>query len=352
MTSSQALIAAYKPLIDAIQHNCRIADAFNAQENPMCVYLMKMRDYFRWSHNLPIHACVPKDQLGKWINQQERLWEQLIEENFIDLPIDDQRISPFDIDTINQRLAEHGLCYSAGFGRGGQAHFHLGQKESHEAIEDPAVQISGIEYARDLTAPPAHTINGVIFLRKDALKRYVWGKIEEWRWKKPDNAMGRVIAFYDFDENPDNSLGQITQRELVAVHLHEQGEQQAGEMLGPDWENILIELQGSREEILCRASRDHLADCLVTLPSLFESENLASIHFYFANLEGFRKIIWKELLDRYKVFVDNSSLEELAQFVEQHGLPLWRSTCNEILHHFQLQGVEGVHNFLGRRFTS
>jgi hypothetical protein len=59
------------------------------------------------------------------------------------------------------------------------------------------------------------------------------------------------------------------QRETLL--LHEMGEHAAGLALGDDWERFMGRLQDRRVEILARAVRDLLADCLVTLPAIAAS---------------------------------------------------------------------------------
>jgi len=45
-----------------------------------------------------------------------------------------------------------------------------------------------------------------------------------------------------------------------------------------------LHLSASKAELYVRAARDHLADCLVTLPALLEREDHAALHYYFAYL--------------------------------------------------------------------
>lgn len=351
MKSGPAPLNELQSLIATIQQNCRIADAWNAQENPMCIYLMKMRDYYRWTHDLPIHICPPGEQLGKWINQQEQLWEQLAEQPFEDLVINGQQFAPFDVPAINETLKAYELYYSAGYGRGGQAHFHLGEIHPIAALSVENLFITDREFARDMSASPAHTQQQTIVIRKDALRRYIWSKVEEWQWKKPDNAMGKLMSIYPFEQSPESALEQMTNHELHAVLLHEQGEKEAGEILGPQWEEMLTAIQGRREEIICRAARDHLADTLVTLPVLLDEPNWPSIHFYFANLEGFRKLIWPQLHHCYREGRDEQQPDTLIMFLKENGASLWRERCESLLHAFNNTSKNEFSEFTRQLFS-
>ncbi|MDX1810751.1 MAG: hypothetical protein R3240_02290 [Gammaproteobacteria bacterium] len=318
-------------LIETIAYNCDVADAQNAHENTMCIYLLKMRDYYRWTHRLPLNAQLPKDKLGKWINVKEKQWESLFDKDFQNLNINNQEYDPFDVGSINDALKEKKLHYSAGFGRGGQVHFHLGAEHSFLTNRDEGIFVTSAEYARDLTAAPAHSIDGNIFLRQEALLHYIWAKYEEWSWKKPDNAMAQAINCYDFVTDPVSAAEQMGNREIYATLLHEKGEIAAGNLLTEKWEEMLAEIANTRAEILVRATRDHLADCLVTLPTLIEAENWPSIHFYFANLEGFRKQLWPELVDLYKRALKANDLQDLNDYIQNDALPNWRSRTKNIL---------------------
>jgi hypothetical protein len=89
--------------------------------------------------------------------------------------------------------------------------------------------------------------------------------------------------------------------------LHEQGERAAGERLGPDWNRMVLDLAHTPAEIMARAVRDHLADCLVTLPTLAQTAEPASLHFYVGNLTAMRKEVFPALLDAYQAWWDQTS---------------------------------------------
>ena len=76
--------------------------------------------------------------------------------------------------------------------------------------------------------------------------------------------------------------------EAETAVLHEIGEARAGELLGTEWEEMLLDLGRSRAEFTARAVRDHLADCLVTLPALLEHDDDRSLRFYRRGCPGGR----------------------------------------------------------------
>ena len=290
-------------LAETVQYNCHVSDARHGADDSLCIYLMKMREYYRWEKGLPYGASLERDQVGDWLADRERLWEALEGAELKPIALDGETFDPFDADAINARLAGQGLVYSGGLGRRAKPHFFLGDLECRELSGDCALYVVADEYARDLAAPPAMTQGRTIYLRRESLRRLLWERLEGWRWARPDNALGRAFACYDFEGALDDSLDAMTDREIRTLLLHEQGEVAAGLRLGDDWERMLLHLSQTPAELMARAVRDHLADCLVTLPALAEGADPASIHFYIGNLTGMRKEIFPGLLDAYRDWV-------------------------------------------------
>jgi hypothetical protein len=306
---------AFQSLREAVQTNCHIADARHASDYTMCVYLLKMREYFRWEQGYPFGASLPGKEVGEWLVAREALWEGLEQESFQDLIIGQTRFQPFESDLVNTRLLDHGLVYSGGLGHNSRPHFFLADLERREQQDGYRILISGREHARDLTAPPAMSQGNTIYVRRESFRRMLWEKLEEWRWHKHDNPMGRAIASYDFDRDLELALDQMTANEVDVVVLHEVGEVLAGRQLGPQWQDMLAGMSRSRSEIMARAVRDHLADALSTLPALLESNKTGSLHFYMANLSGMRREIFPSLRAAYEDWRDSGRLGSIRKTV-------------------------------------
>jgi hypothetical protein len=308
-------------LAQAVQYNCNISDARHGADYSLCVYLMKMREYYRWEKRLPYGAMLEKDRVGDWLSAREQLWEELEAAELEPLSIDGERFDPFDSDAINRRLKPQGLIYSGGLGNKAKPHFFLGDLERRESNADYTAYVVAHEYARDLTAPPAMTRGHSIFVRREALRRLLWEKLESWRWSRPDNALGRAFACYDFDGALDSALDAMTDREITAVLLHERGEHEAGLRLGEDWDLMLLDLVHTPAEIMARAARDHLADCISTLPALAREGKKPSLHFFMGNLTNMRREIFPALArayDEWALSGDTEPLSEIADLGATH----------------------------------
>ena len=321
-------------LLAAVQHNCHISDARYAGNYTMCVYLLKMREYFRWEKGFTFRDRLPDAEVGEWLKQRESFWETIEEEPFNDLPVDGECYDPFDNDSLNAVLNPHGLVYSGGLGNRNTPHFFLARLGHRENRQGYTLLVSENEYARDLTAPPAMTLAGKIYVRRESLRRMLWEKIEEWRWQKPENAMARALRGFDLENDTEAALDAMADSLLESVVLHEKGELQAGSRLGPEWEQMLTSLARTKTEIMLRAVRDHLADSLSTLPGLVADGNDVQLHFYFAHLTQMQKQIFPALTRAYESWVTTGSpgaIESLLPASRSH----WQALAEQTLDLFR-----------------
>lgn len=323
----------------AVQHNCNISDAAHARDHTLCTYLLKMREYYRWEKGYPFSASLSKSELGDWLDQREQLWEGLESAAFVPVPVGNREYPPFDSDPVNQTLLPQGMVYHGGYGNHLTPHFFLGTLLRSEQRAGFKVLIAGREFARDLGAPPAMMLNGTVLVRRESLRRLLWERIEEWQWRKQETAMARALAHYRFELNPDQALDRMADNETEAVILHELGEGMAGEILGEEWNDLLLATSGTKAELMVRAARDHLADCLSTLPTLLENGNTASLHFYFANFKGMRRELFPNLHDAYRHWSEHGKTNRLADEVER-GATLWQETAAHLLALHRQHGKE------------
>ena len=312
-----------------VQFNCHISDARHAGNYTLCVYLLKMREYYRWEKQHSFSDKLSKKAIGNWLTKREALWDELENDDYQPLKIGDKNYDAFDSGSINQNMVAEKLIYSAGYGVKDKPHFFLAELESHRTFNDYDIYISNKEYARDLTSPPAMSQNKTIFIRRESFKRLIWERTDEWRWNKPENAMAKAIRCYDFDNNLETALDQITDNEIEAAVLHEIGEIQAGEQLS-GWHDMMSDITFTQAEIMARAVRDHYADTLHTLPTLINHNNQASIHFYFANLTNMRKHIFPSLMDAYHEWCENGDIKIIEQTVDE-ALDHWQTLAQQML---------------------
>ncbi len=317
-------------LAETVQHNCHIADAQHAGDYTLCIYLLKMRELYRWEQGQNFSTPLPNQQVGQWLREREALWDTLEDNPYREIPLAGKNVSPFESSVVNQHLETHELVYSGGMGINNRPHFFLAELELREQHDDFTLYIAGREYARDMSAPPAMSNNREIYIRKESLRRLLWEKLETWRWNRPDNALGRAFACYDLENNLDQALEQMSEAEVDNVVQHERGEIQAGTLLGEGWQSLLYDIPYSKAALQLRAIRDHLADCLVTLPALLKKDSAPSWHFYFGNLNNLRKDLFPSLQQAYDTWLDTGSLTAMSHIIEK-GKQHWLALCQQVM---------------------
>jgi len=320
-------------LRDTIQHNCHISDAQFGGQFTLCIFLLKMREYYRWESGRGFDEPIPQHELGNWLEAREALWDEIEQQPYARLTIDGHDYDPFDSAAINRQLTPHGLVYSAGYGQWCKPHFVLAELQQQRVEDGITLYHGGTELARDLVAPPAMTQGQTIMVRRESLRRMLWERVEEWQWRSSADRPAALDG-YDFDRDPVAALERMTDNEMHSVTLHELGEARAGRELGPDWQAMLAGLPRSRAELLARAVRDHLADCLLTLPTLLAEDNQASLHFYVNNLKALRRELFPSLIDGYQQWCASGDRDALARSI-QRGEQHWRRHANAMLKHYR-----------------
>jgi hypothetical protein len=330
-------------LIETVQHNCHVSDAQYAGNYTMCIYLLKMREYFRWEQGIPLSGDVPREQVGPWLVEREHHWERLENAALKPLQIDDTVYDPFDLDDINAVLIPEGRVYSGGTGLYNKPHFFLADLLHEEQAGNIRILVSGREYARDLVAPPSMFRDNTVFVRQESLRRFLWERIEDWRFQKSrtDQPMGRAMATYGVDRDLERVLDEMTNNETESLILHEVGEAQVGDLLGEDWRAMLASFPRSKAEFLARAVRDLLADSLVTLPTLLDDGNEPALHVYFSNFSGMRKHLAPTLSAAYGTWADSGNMKPLGDTVRR-GCHHWREKAEQALSLFRQRGVDGT----------
>ncbi len=324
-------------IVSAVQKNCHISDAQFAADLTLCTFLLKMRELYRWEHEIPLTQDMPKSAVGDWMNERERFWEGVEAAPYEPLPLAGGSLDPFEVAQANRELAPHGLVYSGGFGRACKPHFFLGSLLREEMRDGFKVYVSGCEFARDLDAPPGMMLDDTIFVRTESLQRWLWEKYEEWNWNHRNQAMTRAVAHYDFRADPVKALQAMTATETESVILHELGEARVGAELGDDWSQMLAAVMRSRAEIMARAVRDLYADCLSTLPGLLARDNPAAIHFFFANFTGMRRKLFPELGVAYQIWLDSGNSTELGR-ISAAGCEKWQASAGRMIALFKQHG--------------
>ena len=325
-------------IVDTVQKNCHISDARHASDYTLCIYLLKMREYYRWEKSLSPDEELNPDHVGAWLTEREELWDALEPDDFSPIITDKTSFQSFDADNINSELLKHGYVYSAGYGLKSKPIFFMAELEQKVHQDDYNIFVSGRELARDLTAPVAMSQHNNIFIRRESLQRMIWEKKVEWGWHQNKNAMFKAMNFYDFNNNTTQALEEMTNAELNSVILHEIGEIKSASELS-NWHQLLTDLPRSQAEIMSRAVKDLLSDAISTLPELINNREDASLHFYFANFTYMRKELSPSLLRAYQQWDDDGDYSKLLDAVKKSGHH-WFDVALDILDIYDHHGAD------------
>jgi hypothetical protein len=310
--------------IAAVQTNCHIADARHATDMTLCTYLLQMREFFRWELGLAFGAALAQAELGAWIAEREALWASLEERELAPLPCTPygRGLDPYDVTTINRHLAPLGLLYGAGLVGADRPVFFVADLHTLSRRVGLDVLTAGREYARTVVAPPAALAGSgageAIVLRREAMARWCWEKWEAFTARPhPGTAFHAFALAYGLERGFEAALPRWLDEQGETLVLHELGEHRAGRMLGTGWAAMRLALPGRRADLHARAVRDHLADLGVTLPTLLARGAGASIHFWFANYDGVREVLFPSLKAAYVQWRQGDDGRALRQAMAQ-----------------------------------
>jgi len=158
-------------LIKQVQFNCDISDANHAGNYTLCIYLLKMREYYRWIHALDFDDNFDGEQMSRWLRDKEEVWDRVADEPYRPISIQSKQYDAFDNQSINRQLEQQQLFYHAGIGHKAIQHFFVADRVESYRDGDTQITITGREYARYLTAPPALSTQTEIVVRQESLKR-------------------------------------------------------------------------------------------------------------------------------------------------------------------------------------
>ena len=57
-------------VVATVQKNCHISDAQYAGDYTLCVFLLKMREFYRWEHGSAFADQPPRAEIGAWIAER------------------------------------------------------------------------------------------------------------------------------------------------------------------------------------------------------------------------------------------------------------------------------------------
>jgi hypothetical protein len=289
--------------IQQVRHNCRLASGAQAGLFSLCGLLLRLRNLYKWEHDLlPWQEPEPEEVL-EWIAALESAWDDVEDTLWDQLPWNGASLDPFAVEDINALLRPEGLIYGAGFGRGLAPTFFLGELAEVRADNGLTILVVGDELARDLDGAPAMAQGNLIYARTQSLAYYLWDRLAD-----PTQGNNRFLKialpalglrFRELLAAPQTHQEKfclLLMAELEAVINHEIGEARE-ESLRDVLPRLLELFPQSRIELWIRSLKDALADVndWGRLSYLIRERNLASLAFMLAWQPGLYPLLLPEL---------------------------------------------------------
>lgn len=287
-----------------VKHNCEISNARSWGGYSICGLLLRLRELYKWEKGMQPWGKIDTTALMSWIDEKERKWKEMSNQEFRNIEINGIVYNPFDVEKINEALPK-GFLYGAGYVAAMRPSFFLARLDRARKEDGYNIFISGKELARDLVAALAMLQGNNILVRKESIRYFIWGKLEESKITKNEALR---CAFEDYGVsgeriNPE-SVEKIVEEELKSYIRHEIGE--ASDKIFPDkiWNELVCLFQHSKVELLARSVKDILGDTNENgmLRYVIANKKRGSLGFYVALLTGFRKIIFSEIAPAYLEF--------------------------------------------------
>jgi hypothetical protein len=309
-------------IIEDIQHNCNISDARDHGIYTMCTMVLKLRNLYKWENDLePWQEPEPGDLLN-WIEAKEIYWKTIAEKPYHQLDLNGCLFLPDDSSSINASyFSDKQMVYGAGYGRSMKAVFFLAEKIEQRTVAGLPVLILGKERAREMASPFAMAQDGVIFIRKESLRFFLWDYIQELR-SSCRNSFRHALQLYGllqdgqlnqqrFKDNLDN----IVEAELDLFIYHEVGEVLQTTFDSSTLQTIISRFPGSVYELVSRSIKDILADTHPggLLSHLISEKMETSLSFYVGFLDGLRKELFPEIIYAQEKFQIDRNWQGIEQ---------------------------------------
>ena len=160
-----------------VLYNCEISDAHHAGMYSICGLALRLRDLFKWEHELPPWEERDPAEVLEWIEAKENKWDRHAEKNFKRISINGKKFDPFDTIGINALLEPQNVLYGAGYARSLKPTFFLATISEKSQNHGTPVYTLDRELARDLLTIPALSQNDCVLLRQEPARLFLWDSI-------------------------------------------------------------------------------------------------------------------------------------------------------------------------------
>ncbi len=295
-------------LKDQIKHNCNISDATYWGYYSICGLLMRLRELYRSEHQMMPWDRINNTDISPWIEQRERLWQELDGRDFGKLNIDSVEIDPFDADIIQKSISEYNLVYGAGYSFFGKPTFFLAEAEGFEKLNGYSVYYTFRELCRDLSSHPAMQKANTIYIRREPLLAKLWSKFLELKGRRFGGALKEAFSSYGLGGDTSlpvvkDTLIRISYEITDILVYHEIAEAKESFEIQV-WLKILSRCNDLKVEFYLRTLKDIIADTSPhgPLKRIINEEDERLLNFYIILSERVHRTVAPEIINAYQTF--------------------------------------------------
>ncbi len=300
-----------------VLHNCDVTDARYAGIYSVCGLALRLRDLYKWEHNIPFWEEGDADAVLNWIGEKELSWETLMSEAFAPLTLNGDRFDPFDTRRINTVLNPHGYYYGAGYAHSLKPTFFLAEINKKTTVAGHTVWHLGRETARDLLTLPAFSQDDQIVLRGDAGRMFLWDQIMyiNKAGRRPLALTMQACGLPNAEpESIRRHIDTILEVQQTVYLWHEVGELEEQAFDRELWRKILSDYPHTVVEMFARTLKDILADTgeKGALSFIITHRYAAALGLYMAFVKGLFPLLCSEFVCAFDRFLNDPQWEILA----------------------------------------
>ena len=300
--------------------NCDVSDARHAGIYSVCGLAMRLRDLYKWERRM---APWQEDEAARvldWIGMKEDLWADLLETEYSRLSVGRTDYEAFDTQRINTALAGRNYFYGAGYAHHLKPTFVLAEIDREEFVCGYMVRYLGREYARDLLTLPAFNQDGVVILRTEAARMFLWDQIA-YISNSGRRALDLALAACGLPDSRTETIHRhydaVFKVQQQILLNHEIGELDERVFNRKIWRQLLADHPHTAVELLARTLKDLLADTGPhgALTCLLRDRDTAALGLYMAFGNGMTRLLTPELICAFDAFILERRWRPLAAAV-------------------------------------
>ena len=323
-----------------VQRNCDISDANFSGSFSLCGLLLRMRELYKWESGIAPWEEPEHGLILDWVEQREEMWAELEGVDCSPLEIDNERISPFEVEEVNRRCVNLGCLYGAGYVLGMKPSFFLALPVEEAVINGLTVYTVDQELCRDIFSTPVMRQGNRIIARRQAMASSIWDVVQE---QRPSVLPALQFALTGYGMHCRDLLRrpadfQLNYQRMVREELriwvhHEIGEAAEDAFPGEIWHQMVANTCQTLAEVFIRAVKDLLADTHPRglLACMAARDSKHSLGLYLAMMRPLSKLLFMDIFRVFPEFARTGDWDDVDR-VRAEAYSKGRELAQKLVH--------------------